>query len=620
MASRDIKYLSRDFNSLKQNLQNFSKNYFPNTYSDFTDASPGSLFIEMASYVGDVLSYYIDTQLQENFLLYSKEKENILALAQSLGYRPRMSTAASVDLDVFQLVPATGSASNKTPDYRYALTIKEGTEVTTNTSPSISFTTTRDIDFKSSSSLDPTTVTVYSNLDGDPSYFLLKKTTSALSLGVRKTIDFTFDDPEKFLQVEISDENITEIESCIDNDGNTWYEVPTLGQETIFQTVSNNEYNNPILAQYSDSTPYLLKVIKTPRRFVSRFINDNTLSIEFGSGILDEDDQEIIPNTNNVGLNLPQGRNKLDLAFDPSNFVNTKSYGLAPSNTTLTFTYYSGGGVESNVSSNTLNRINNLSFIEPDTTLDSNIRSLILNSVSFNNPFPARGGKDGDTLEEIRINALSSFSTQLRTVTKEDYIIRALNLPSKYGAISKVYITKDEISNKTSIDVNPFSLNMYVLGYDNNKKLSLLNRATKENLENYLSQFRMLTDSINIRDAFVINIGVKFDIVVLPNFNSQEVLSNCITVLQNYFDVDKWQVNQPIIINDISYNLTSVKGVQNVQSIQIENKYGEINGYSRFVYDIPSATLNNIIYPPLDPSIFEIKNPNTDISGRIIRV
>ena len=620
MSSRDIKYLSRDFNSLKQNLQNFSKNYFPNTYSDFTDASPGSMFIEMAAYVGDVLSYYIDTQLQENFLLYSKEKENILALAQSLGYRPKMSTAASVDLDVFLIIPATGPVGNKTPDYSYALTIKEGTGVTTNTSPNISFTITRDVDFKLSSSLDPTTATVYSNLNGDPNYFLLKKTTSALSLGVKKTIDFTFGNPEKFSQVEISDVNITEIESCIDNDGNIWYEVPTLGQETIFQTVSNNEYNNPILSQYSDSTPYLLKVIKTPRRFVSRFINDNTLSIEFGSGILDENDQEIIPNTTNVGLNLPQGKNKLDLAFDPSNFVNTKSYGLAPSNTTLTFTYYSGGGVESNVPSNTLNRINNLSFVEPDVTLDSNNRSLVLNSISFSNPLPARGGKDGDTLEEIRINALSSFSTQLRTVTKEDYIIRALNMPSKYGAMSKVYITKDEIANRAPVNINPFSLNMYVLGYNNNKKLSLLNRATKENLENYLSQFRMLTDSINIRDAFVINIGVKFDIVVLPNFNSQEVLSNCITILQNYFDVDKWQINQPIIINDILYNITSVKGVQNVQSIQIENKYGETNGYSRFIYDIPSATLNNIIYPPLDPSIFEIKNPNTDISGRIIRV
>lgn len=619
MASRDIKYLSRDFSSLKQNLQEFAKNYFPNTYSDFTDASPGSMFIEMASYVGDVLSYYIDTQLQENFLLYSKEKENIIALAQSLGYKPKMSTASSVDVDVFHIVPASGSAGNKTPDYRYALILKEGSEITTRTQ-NISFVTTKDIDFKISSSLDPTTVTVYSNSGGDPNYFLLRKTVPALSLGTRKTIDFTFTNAEKFNSVTINDDNITEITSCTDSDGNIWYEVPTLGQETIFQTVSNNEYNDPTLSQYSDSTPYLLKVTKTPRRFVTRFINDNTLSIEFGSGILDENDQEIIPNTNNVGLNLPQGRNKLDLAFDPSNFVNTKSYGLAPSNTTLTFTYYTGGGVESNIPSNTLTQGNNIFVEESDNTLDANIRSLVRNSLTFNNNFPARGGKDGDTLEEIRINALSSFSTQLRAVTKEDYIIRALNMPSKYGALSKVYITKDEVLNKASRDNNPFALNMYVLGYDNNKKLSTLNRATKENLKNYLSQYRILTDSINIRDAFTINIGVKFDIVVLPNFNSQEVISNCVISLQNYFDIDKWQINQPIIISDIMYNLTSIKGVQNVQNIQIENKYGEANGYSRFIYDIPSATLNNIVYPPLDPSIFEIKNPNTDISGRIIRI
>jgi len=194
-----------------------------------------------------------------------------------------------------------------------------------------------------------------------------------------------------------------------------------------------------------------------------------------------------------------------------------------------------------------------------------------------------------------------------------------LNMPSKYGAVAKAYITKDEVLNKQTVDSNPFALNLYVLGYDNNKKLSNLNRATKENLKTYLSQYRILTDSVNIRDAFVINIGVKFDLVVLPNFNSQEVLSRCIIKLQDFFNTEKWQINQPIVIGDIMYTLTGVKGVQNVQNVEIENKYGTINGYSRFIYDIKSATMNNIVYPPLDPTIFELKKPNTDISGRIVR-
>lgn len=620
MADRDIKYLSKDFSTFKQNLQEFSKNYFPNTYSDFTDASPGSLFVEMASYVGDVLGYYVDTQLQENFLLYTKEKENILSLAQSLGYKPKMATAASVDLDIFQIVPASGSAGNKVPDYRYGMVLKENSEISTTGGTNVSFNTIQDIDFKMSSSFDPTTVSVYSTSGGDVNYFLLKKKVKAISLGNRKTVDFTIGNAEKFKKLTLSDTGITEITSCTDSDGNVWYEVPTLGQETVFQTVENNSLNDPTLSGDSDSTPYLLKVVKTPRRFTTRFVNDNTLEIEFGSGILDEDDQEIIPNITNVGLNLPQGKDKLDLAFDPSNFVSTKSYGLAPSNTTLTFIYYAGAGVSSNVPSNTLTSGNNLIIEQPSFIGEnSDTKALVRNSITFNNPSPARGGKDGDTLEEIRINALSSLSTQKRAVTKEDYIIRTLNMPSKYGAVSKAYITKDEILNKQSADTNPFALNLYVLGYDNNKNLSTLNTATKENLKTYLSQYRMVTDSINIRDAFIINIGIKFDLVVLPNFNSQEVLSRCISALQDYFDVDKWQINQPIVIGDIMFVLTSIKGVQNVQNIQIENKYGIANGYSRFIYDIESATSNNVVYPPLDPTIFEIKNPNTDITGRIVR-
>jgi hypothetical protein len=617
MAERDIKYLSKDFSIFKQNLQEFAKNYFPNTYADFTDASPGSMFIEMASYVGDVLGYYVDTQLQENFLLYSKERENIIALAQSLGYKPKMATAASVTLDVFQIVPASGSV----PDYSYGLILKQNSEVSTTGGSNVSFVTTRDVNFKSSGSSDPTVVTVYSTSGGTPNYFLLKKQVPAVSLGTRKTIRFDIGAAEKFKTLRINDSEITEITECIDSDNNIWYEVPTLGQETIFQTITNSSLNDPTLSQYTGSAPsYLLKVTKVPRRFTTRFINDNTLEIEFGSGILDEDDQEIIPNTDNVGLNLPQGKDKLDLAFDPSNFVYTKSYGLAPSNTTLTFTYYAGAGVISNVPSNTL--VNGTAIrTEPlqGQGLNETTVSLVENSLAFNNPAPARGGKDGDTLEEIRINAISSLSTQQRAVTKEDYIIRTLNMPSKYGAVAKAYITKDEVLNKQTVDSNPFALNLYVLGYDNNKKLSNLNRATKENLKTYLSQYRILTDSVNIRDAFVVNIGVKFDLVVLPNFNSQEVLSRCIIKLQDFFNTEKWQINQPIVIGDIMYALTGVKGVQNVQNVEIENKYGTINGYSRFIYDIKSATMNNVIYPPLDPTIFELKKPNTDISGRIVR-
>jgi hypothetical protein len=611
---KNINYLGKSFIDFREDLMNFAKAYFPTTYNDFSPASPGNMFIEMAAYVGDVLSFYQDTQIQEIFPQLSQEKSNLLNLSYTRGYKPKVTTAATVPVDFYQLVPSTISASVTIPDLRYTLSINKNTQLHSNSNSNVYFYIPNSIDFNFSSSLDPLEIKVYqiNQTTLQPEYYLLKKSTTAIS-GEIKNVDYTISNPEKYLTINLNDTNIIGIINITDSNGNIYYEVPYLSQDTIFDEIKNTSLNDPNFVNDNNEVPYLLRLKKIPRRFVTRFKDDGSLDIQFGSGISTLDDEVIIPNPDNVGLGIVDGLSKLDLAFDPSNFLYTDSYGLAPYNTTLTVKYIVGGGIESNIPSNDLTTIDQSSVEFNFTGLDTSLSNIIKNSIVVNNPVAANGGGDGDTNDDLRFKSVSSFGSQLRTVNKEDYITRIYNIPAKYGSISKAYISKD-ISNSN----NPFTLNLYILSYNNDKQLKLASNALKQNIKTYLSQYKMQTDNILIKDGYIINIGVKFEIIVLPNFNSKEVLSNCIKTLKDYFNIDKWQFNQPILISEISTLLDQINGVQTVQKIEIENKFGESLGYSKYSYDIKAATKNNIIYPSIDPSIFEVKYPNNDIIGKII--
>lgn len=625
MSQKDIKYINKDFTSFKQALIDYAKNYFPNTYNDFSDSNPGNMFIEMASYVGDVLSFYIDKQTQENFLLYAQDKQNLISMAYALGYRPKVTSTAIVNLDVYQQLPATISASVAYPDYNYALVIDKEAKIKSSTNPNVVFVTNDLVDFSFSSSADTTDISIYqiNGTTNQPDYYLLKKKVQALA-GTIKSANYTFGSPIKFNTLTLPDTNIIEILDVVDSDGNKWYEVPYLAQSTVFDAVKNNELNDPFLSQYSDTTPYLLKLTKVSRRFVTRFGTDNALTLEFGSGIVSNPDEEIIPNSDNVGMGIVDAISKLNTAYDPANFLYTQDYGLAPSNTTLTVRYLVGGGVETNVASNDLTQIyeinSNPVSLTP-TSLNQGLINYVKNSVSFNNPDPSSGGGSGDTTEDIRLKTIANFSSQLRNVTKGDHIIRALSMPAKFGTIAKAYITQDLSLETTDtvqdfISTNPLALSLYILSYDANKRLTTASLAIKENLKNYISEYRMVTDAINIKDGYYINIGVNFDIIVLPSYNSREVLSSCLDAVKDHFNIDKWQINQPIILSEIYNLISSVKGVQSVIKVDIVNKYG--SGYSQYGYDIKGATKNNVIYPSLDPSVFEVRYPNTDIYGRVV--
>ena len=612
-VKRDIKYLNRDFNSLRDQLISFSKTYFPNTYNDFSPSSPGMMFMEMAAYIGDVLSFYLDNQVQETYIQYARQTNNVFDLAYMLGYTPKVSSAATATVDFYQTLPAiTALDGTVSPDFNYSLQIPANTVINSTNNTSIQFLIQDKIDFSYSSSQDPTNISVYSISDNSPQSYLLKKSRNAISATI-KTTTATFTDPIPFNFIDISDTNLLGILDITDSQGNEWYQVDSLAQDAVYDSIDNINPNDPNFTSNTD-TPNLLKIKVVQNRFAARFLDSGSLRILFGSGNPQDTTEVIIPNPNNVGIGLPFEVDKLTTAYSPTNFVFTNTFGVAPSNTTLTIRYLIGGGVESNVLAGDLTALSNANVTFVNSTIaDSTLANTTFNSLQLTNPQAATGGSSGDSLEAIRQNAIGTFQTQLRAITTDDYNIRILSLPPQYGSIAKAFTTKAKVSTYNIGEIQN-AIDAYVLSYNNDGTLRAASDALKQNIRTYLSQYRTINDSVDIKNAFIINIGVEFDIVVLPNYNNDEVLSLCLS----YFNIDNWQINQPIILKNLFIGLDQIEGVQTVQNVNIVNKTGVALGYSEYAYDIYSATSNNIVYPSIDPMIFEVKYPNTDIKGRVV--
>ena len=667
---KNIKYLNKEFTTFRDNLIQFTKTYFPDTNTDFNESSPGMLFIEMASYVGDVLSYYIDDSLKESMMVHATDRRNVLSLSQYLGYKPKVTTPSVTTLSVYQLVPSSDipdAEGNVQPDEKFYLRIQEGMTVESNENPEVTFVTTDVLDFS-----DPfeREITVYQTNDttGEPEQFLVKKQIEAIS-GTIIEDTFTFGDASPFTEIDLDEIDVIEILDIRDEDNYKYYEVPYLAQELVYTEYPNNEFTDPDLAQFRDSVPNILQLLKTPRRFVTKVNPDNTTTITFGGGTLSAAEESLlIPSFKNVGLGSRNSISQLSKSFDPTNFLRTNSYGQAPDNTTITVRYITGGGIDSNVPTGDLTRIVSIDFDNNTSGFDQNeLNELrqIETSVAVENEVPGVGGRGAESIDEIRQNALANFNSQNRAVTKRDYVVRALSMPPRLGSVAKAYAaqdgeldtnspssilndpasldrfseivqqildeeerpTEDEIKRQLSDFVtskkdspreknNPFAVNLYLLGYDEEEHLTQLNRAIKENVRQYIGQHRMLTDGVNIIDGFIINIGVDFEISVLPNYNKREVVLECIQELREFFDIERWTFNMTININEIQVLLSSIEGVSSVTDISITNKCG--GSYSNNQYNIEAATKNNIVYPSLDPSVFELKFPQRDIRGRAL--
>lgn len=603
--TKEISYLGKDFNSFKRNLIDFTKQYFPNTYTDFNESDPGMIFLELAAYVGDVLSFYTDTNLKESLLEHATEKANVYDLAYALGYRPNNISPSYADLDVFQLVPAIGTGASNKPDMSYALIIKPGLRLSAQNT-SAKFRVADYIDFSTVDTTNKDECVSYSkdNTTGETTYYLLKKTVTTVS-GTPKSLNFTFGSPIPYDKIVLTDTNISEIISVTDTSNDTWYEVPYLAQDLI----ADSKY-------YPDSTNknFLLQYKTAAKRFISRLRSDNSIEIQFGAGISSNHNNTVVPG---VASFIAKGDTNVVLSdsIDPNNFLYTKTYGQAPANTTLTVTYATCNGVLDNVNANQINTIDNVEFLDNinNTSLNATTLRYCKQSVYVNNPNPAIGGAGAESIAEIKQNAAANFAAQNRIVSPQDYIARVYSMPGKFGAVAKAYVQSDTTKKITDI---------YVLGYNSSKQLQQFTlkpeHPVMKNLKTYLNEYRMLSEQISLKQASIINIGVEFEITVLPNYNNNEVLLKCINALKDLFNIDKWQINQPIIIADITTTIANIKGVQSVIKINFTSKNGAANYFSK-TYDVTAATKNGVIYPSHDPSIFEIKFPDSDIKGLVTK-
>lgn len=642
---KDVSYLAKNFSEYRQNLIEFAKSYYPNTYSDFNEASPGMMFIEMAAYVGDVMSFYIDNQFKENLLLFAKERNNVVSISQALGYKPKLTATATVTADIYQMVPALGSSFNYEPDKKFFLRILPSSKFSTNTLPTQNFRSVDVVNFS-----DPTdrTIRVLAR-DGSnaPTMYVVSKKINLVSADV-KTATFSFGSAQKFAKIELTDSNVISVTSVQDSDGNLWYEVDYLGQDLIMEDRdvairgSDGLFTSEVIQSGSLSPAKLTVFRKKPRRFATRINSDMKLELLFGSGTGNTSDELVTLNSTQIA-NSKYNQVISNSSLDPADFISTNTFGVAPANTTLTVTYLVGGGIQSNVASNTITQVDVVNIENDPTSYTSAEQSLynqVVSSVAILNEEPARGGGDTETVEEIRQNALAFFNAQNRVVTDKDYLVRSYAMPAQFGSISKVFVVRDEQINaigrqdsgslQLNNDQNPYNdrsyvvdpvapnaINLYVLGYDENKNLATLNTLVKKNLAKYLEQYRVLTDDVNILDAFVVNIAVEFHIVVYRNYNMNDVVARCIDAIKTFFNIDQWQINQPIIMNDLRLTIGSVEGVQTVSDVIITNKYRFQDGrdYFEYRYPIEEAIVDDIIYPSLDPCIFEVRHPETDIVG-----
>jgi hypothetical protein len=647
--SKDIRYLNRDFSQLRDALINFSKTYYPNTYKDFSPASPGMMFMEQAAYVGDVLSYYTDYAFKESQMLSATERKNIISLAAQLGYRVKPIRVSTGNVELTQLCPSTDDgAGNYYPDPDYMLIVNENTQFSNNGGSY--YVLNSAVDFSVSSSLSPRSDSVFSrNADGTPQFFSLTKQGS-ISSGQMLTKQVVVGPPSAFFQIALDETNVSRIVEIVDSDNNKWYEADYLAQELVPIAVPNDIEYEGSLSQYRDSVPYILKYLKTSRRFITSVDENNITTIQFGAGINGMDDEIVTFDSALIGPGLTNAA-AVNIPLDPSNFLKNENYGIAPQNTTLIVKYLIGGGLVSNCHGDEVTTIVSAQFDNSSEGLvpeQIDLLNTVKTSLKVTNAEPIVGGQDAETDDEIRMNAMANFAAQNRTVTQSDYLVRIYAMPPQFGAIAKAQVIADtslEVGvNKILVGVvnadnigtvvdksnntffrqlaydpyNPFAINVYVLTFDADKHLTRTNPALVTNLITYLKQTRMITDGINIIDGYIINIGVDFVVTVYKGFNKKDVLLNCITTVQDFFNIDDWDFSQPINLSQLQLEIAKVDGVQSIVSLTISNKTALDGDYSSVEYDIAAATKNGIIYPSVDPSIWEVRFPDSDIRGSVL--
>jgi len=735
-SSKDFKesnlnYINKDFASIKSNLIEYAKTYFPNSYKDFNETSPGMMLLEMSAYVGDVLSFYIDQQYREMLLPLAEERKNIINIAKMMGYKIKPIVASHVELTVKQAVGTNGHATNPGPDYSSATVLAEGFQAISSVDSDIIFETLDVVDFTASGSTSiAPDITATDSDTGIATEFTLTRKVRAIS-GQTKYKTFNISTPRKFLELKLTDTDVIEIIKVEDSNGNEWHQVEYLAQDMVpvgthytseGRTSAYTSIENPTEAVLELPVPYSLEFKRTGKRFTVEVNEDNTTSLVFGNGILRSGQlqESSFLQSEQVGITLPGTSENLITGIDPLLGDEYSTLGETPAHTVLTITYRAGGGIKANVTSGDLTTFNAPTYLK-----GSGATLTVTNSV------PARGGADEESIEEIRQRARAIFTTQNRCVTKADYEARVMSMPAKFGNIAKVYvdrtkITESGITGEEAIDLKPYfdfigngeiaqadiddgnagvnsslrgqiqkSINdgnitgnldeylsmlglfvgsglvnnsngtlnvsqyvqnqlagqagvidIWTLSYGNSKTLvSTPADPIGINIQKYLSQYRLLTDDVNIKQGFVINFGVLFDVYAHQHANKQEVKFKCIQKVTDYFNIDNMQFRQPINVSQLEYDLMAVDGVRSVNYVCLtqgndwkgssqvifspplwQYKWDEATddwttnggttGYG-YLFDFATAETEGMIRPPVTPSVFELKNPKLNVMGRV---
>lgn len=590
---KNIKYLGKDFSELKNNLYLYIKSYFPDVYGDFKEGTAGELLIDNASYIGDVLNYYLDYQFGE--LLDPQERRNAIIMAQKLfGYIPKVVTPSRVSASIGFVIPATGSLGEEDVDMDYLPVLQAGAILETKgISPSVRFTTLDDINFYdiTASNYEP-----FEYSGSQIISYYTERGVEAIS-GQEASYTYTINEPQKYLKLQLPQTNISDIVSVVDADGNTWYEVPSLATDIIY-------YDDYTVDTETREVVTTLKKKRTAKRFSVEIDENDYTYICFGAGTESENDEEFILNPSDIEKNWFDK----DTSINPENFLKTKTFGQAPSSN-ITVTYRLNNGIDANIPSRTLKTVIDRNVFFTKTNLDSAKRNSVVASISCDNKTPAFGGKGRDSIKEIKMYCRQNFMAQNRCVTKQDYESRIMNMPPKYGNISRVSVIKNNKLQTNEIFI-------YLLGKNNNNKLIACNDTLMNNIKTYLTNYRMLTDRVILKNGNILNLRVEFRIIAEPNYQKNDVLMRSINSLKVFFDTDKRYFGEKIIKSQLYKELTKVPGVQSVINVKFETVID--SGYSSYFVDIESLYDSNagVYYVP-DDAIYEIKYPDRDIIGQV---
>jgi len=593
MAKRPISYTSRDFESIKNDLVNYAKRYYPSTYRDFNEASFGALMLDLVSYVGDQLSFYVDYQANESFLDSAIETKNIVRLAQQLGYNIKGAPKATGICTFYIIIPA--SANSRGPDPRYLPILKSGTLI--GAAGGAYYTLNGDVDF--SAGTNEITVARVDDDTGNPTWFAVQAYGSVVS-GRRFEEIISVGDYRRFRRLSLARSGVNEIIEVKDAQGNEYYQVDHLSEDIIYKEETN-------FGSTRDTVSSIMRVVPVPRRFVVEYDLDGTANLQFGYGSADNLTGDVIADPADVVLDVT-GRDYIsDQTFDPSNLIKTDKFGVVPVNTTLTIGYSANVGNSVNAAMNTVNSAITPNFVfENRDSLDNGSVQSVIESLEVANESPILGDTSEESPEEVRIRAYASFASQNRAVTKTDYISLAYRMPAKFGSVKRVNLIQDRDSFKRN-------LNMYVLSEDPDGNFIAPNSTLKKNLRMWLLKKKMLNDTIDIMDGVVINYGVRFEVLPDLDVNRYELLQKCVSELKNKLSVKK-NIGEAIYVSEIYKFLNDVPGVIDATSVELYNQAGGI--YSNFIYDVETHLSDDgryLIVPPW--AVAEILVPNDDIVG-----